>query len=85
MPACVTDFGLQAMNREAEKRGSDVRFRRADELRRVSFAHWWQFRDIPGDALIVEDAIAQGLVVRAGGILSLTAKGIALRAAADAS
>ena len=78
MPAVLTDFGLEAMNRAAEEQGSRVRFH-SGAARRVNFAHWWHLRDQADDAQILEDAIAQGLVTVGGGLLSLTERGKRLR------
>ena len=45
------------------------------------FAAWWQRRDSPNDRAIVRAAETSGLLWKAGGLLSLTDAGKALRRA----
>jgi hypothetical protein len=38
----------------------------------AAFARWWQRRDAPNDPAIVAEAERRGLIMRTGGLLSLT-------------
>ena len=45
----------------------------------ATFERWWQRRDLPNDRKVVREVVAAGLVHEAGGLLSLTDAGKALR------
>jgi len=47
----------------------------------AAFRRWWQRRDLPNDRAILRAALAGGLVSKGGGLLFLTAAGVALRRA----